>query len=525
MTPALLTLLLPLLTSALISPAQAVERRYAVVVGANAGDRDDAPLRYAESDAQRVAELLNRLGGVGAGYLVVLTGAQAEEVRGVLTEVSARMARDQAAGDRTLLFVYYSGHADSAGLHLSGTELPLRELRAAVAEAPADLRVLVLDACQAGGILRMKGAAPIPAFHIDLPEPGEAEGLAVITASAEGEEAQESERLQGGVFTHHLLAGLAGAADSSGDHRVTLQEAYHYAYTRTLSTTSRAPVVQHPSFSFRLQGQSEVPLTFLDGGRRAGQLRLVDAGSYVIFDMAETRLVAEIEIDGSALMALPAGSYRVRRRLTDRVYEGTVSIRDGEQVSLATADMLPQPYGQTARRGEAGSRYVAVGLQAGGGLQGGTQEGFSFGPAAAFGVRLELPWLSVGLRSRYSLLSADNEFLSIRQQNLSGEVAALYMADLGRVSAGLGLSGGLGSTWQTFDAGSGTPDRQALTGWIGPAARIEVALLPRLTLGLEGGWESTFMPVDRMDGSGGTQTTVEARSAPRGGLDATIWIR
>lgn len=497
--------------------AEAAERRYAVVIGANTGDRDDAPLRYAESDAQRVAEVLNRLGGVGAGYLVVLTGAQAEEVRSVLRDVSARMARDQAAGDRAMLFVYYSGHADSASLHLSGTELPLRELRAQVVESPADLRVLVLDACQAGGILRMKGGAPIPTFHIDLPDPGEAEGLAVITASAEGEEAQESDRLQGGVFTHHLLAGLAGAADSSGDRRVTLQEAYHYAYTRTLSTTSRAPVVQHPSFSFRLQGQAEVPLTFLDGGRRAGQLRLADAGSYVIFDAAETRMVAEIEVNANTLMALPAGTYRVRRRLPDRVYEGTITIRDGEQVSLATADMLPQPYGQTARRGATGDRYAAVGLQLSGGVQGRLQEGFDPGPAAAAGLRLELPWISVAARARYSLLGAKNEFLSIQQQSVSGELSALYMADLGRVSLGAGLTGGLGSTWQTFDTAGSAPDRRALTGWIGPAARIEVALLPRLSLGLEGSLESTWIPVDGADAR-------DARSAPRGGLDVTLWL-
>ena len=54
----------------------------------------------------------------------------------------------------------------------------------------------------------------------------------------------------------------------------------------------------------------------------------------------------------------------------------------------------------------------------------------------------------------------------------------------------------------------------------GPLVRLELAALPRLTLGLELGAEMLVVPMDQ-----GDSAAIEATVAPRGGLDATCWLR
>jgi uncharacterized caspase-like protein len=58
----------------------------------------------------------------------------------------------------------------------------------------------------------------------------DASGEVVITSSSADELSQESDEVGGSYFTHYLLSGLRGAADTSGDGEVTLDEAYRYVY-------------------------------------------------------------------------------------------------------------------------------------------------------------------------------------------------------------------------------------------------------------------------------------------------------
>ena len=44
------------------------------------------------------------------------------------------------------------------------------------------------------------------------------------------EAAQESDRICASYFTHYLVSGFRGAADLSGDGKVTLNEAYQFAF-------------------------------------------------------------------------------------------------------------------------------------------------------------------------------------------------------------------------------------------------------------------------------------------------------
>lgn len=496
--------------------AVAEPARYGLVIGANRGSGDDVPLRFAEQDAGRVADVLRSLGDIDPANLVVLRGANSADVRHALATLSRRIAAEST--DESSLIVYYSGHADEGNLHLEGTELPLSEVRALVSAVPAKLRVVVLDACQSAAFMQRKGGTPVAAFKIVQPEQTLAEGLAVLTAGAAGEDAQESERLQGGVFTHHLVVGLSGAADTSGDRKVTLDEAYRYAYARTLSTTSLAPVVQHPSYSFDLRGQADVVLTTLDDPDHAGLLQLTDAGVYVIFDGNVSRLVAEAEVPAGGFVALAPGDYRVRKRLPDRVYELGVVVRTGSTTPLATKEMRVQPYGQVARRGSSSGDHVGIGIIAGGGVSTPLLDGYELGPTALAGIRTDLPWLTLMVRATYGVQEAENEYLSGEATMIAAEVAAVRLFEVGIVGAGLGIVGGAEWVSQSYITVGEAPDRAAFGGRVGPVARVEVALAPRLSLGVEGTVDIHFLPVSAAG-------DVDLLAAPRGSADLTLWVR
>jgi hypothetical protein len=55
--------------------------RILLAIGLDLGGPEDEPLRYAERDAQRMAQVLTNLGDVDAGRAYVLLGATADQVR------------------------------------------------------------------------------------------------------------------------------------------------------------------------------------------------------------------------------------------------------------------------------------------------------------------------------------------------------------------------------------------------------------------------------------------------------------
>ena len=71
------------------------EDRFAVVIGNDAGEGGEVQLRYAETDAARVASVLQEVGGVRPENLVLLRGQDAGTVRRTLIAVNDRV---RAAG-------------------------------------------------------------------------------------------------------------------------------------------------------------------------------------------------------------------------------------------------------------------------------------------------------------------------------------------------------------------------------------------------------------------------------------------
>ncbi|HWU86720.1 MAG TPA: caspase family protein, partial [Kofleriaceae bacterium] len=296
----IITRAIAVLVIAWAAPARADTERFAVVIGHNTGAADEQQLRYAESDAQRFADLLGDIGGVPVENQVVLRGRTAEQVRRAMISTNERIRTSLRSGAGSVLFVYYSGHGDADALHLGDTRLPLRELESLVRGSPADVRVLVIDSCRSGSITRIKGGRPAPPLALATAAPLLGEGMIVLTASTLSEDAQESDQLGGSFFTHYLLSGLRGAADEDGDRIVTLAEAFSYTRDQTIIASSRTLAgTQHPTFHYDLRGRADLVLADLGGATSAhGKLTLPAGVTWLVTrTMSSRTVVGEIAAD------------------------------------------------------------------------------------------------------------------------------------------------------------------------------------------------------------------------------------
>ena len=287
-------------------------RRFALIVGSNDGGADRVRLRYAVSDAKTFATVLSQLGGVQGSDRILLEDPSRSRLLASLDELGRRVAAARKDHRRTELVLYYSGHSDEYGLLLGPERLTYKDLRGGIGRATADVKIAILDSCASGALLREKGGHRVAPFLVD--DASQISGHAYLTSSSADEAAQESDRLGASFFTHHLVSGLRGAADVSGDGRVTLNEAYQFAFQETLARTEHTRSgPQHPNYDIDLSGSGDVVITDLT---QLSSTLVLDApltGRFFVRDSSD-RLVAEVQktSTGRAIeLGLEAGVYRV----------------------------------------------------------------------------------------------------------------------------------------------------------------------------------------------------------------------
>jgi uncharacterized caspase-like protein len=179
------------------SLARARTERFALIVGNNRGLPHEVELRYAESDARKVRDTLRDIGGFAPLDVLLLEGDDAATLRRGLIDMNVRLREARVRPDtQVVLFVYYSGHADSEDLHLGDSRIAIDEIAQLVRGSAADFRLLVLDACRSGVLTRTKGGHVTAPFEIPQAIELRGEGLAFLTASAGQEVAQESDELR-----------------------------------------------------------------------------------------------------------------------------------------------------------------------------------------------------------------------------------------------------------------------------------------------------------------------------------------
>jgi hypothetical protein len=376
-----------LITTALITTAARADgiRRFALIAGNNEGGPDTRPLLYATEDAKKMYAVFTGLGGVHSEDSVLLLGRSADDFAAALGGLEARISAARQQGQRTVLLVYYSGHAKDGALRLGGSRLPIEALKQRLStESAADVRIGILDACRSGVVNRLKGARKGPAFEIAADGMHETQGLVLLTSSSADEDSQESDSLAGSYFSHHFASGLRGGADRSGDRLVTLSEAYEYAYTRTVAETAdTAAGAQHPTFAYDLKGNGNLVLAELALGHEGLYVpAAAPGGVYYFIDAGRGVISAEVVKLGSAdrVVALAPGRYHVKRRLPDRLRIGDVQIAAGRFVTLDEGSLRDAPFSDDpvkgGRRPEVSTTRLSFSL-------GGTAQAFFDAPTRA----------------------------------------------------------------------------------------------------------------------------------------------
>jgi hypothetical protein len=433
--------------SALAPAVHADPARFAIFVGANLGDRHEPILHHAEDDAARLAQTFRTLGDFPADQVLLMTAVTAAELRDALIRLNARV-REQPHG---ILLVFYSGHADAEALHLAGTHLPLAELRALLVGSPATSRLLMVDACQSGSLISMKGAHPAPTFEVTRLDEGVPEGFAVLTSSTATENAQESVALGGSFFTYYLNSGLLGAADQNHDGTVTLSEAYAFASSETRAATASSPAGQQtPAFQFMLGGRHDLVLTRpgrLDA--RLGKLAFASPGRYVVqrWDLAGlSPPLAEVAAhEPGATLTLPPGRYRITLRGERTIAERDATVTGNETVLLTTPSMIPMDRSRVVRKG--GSRRSATGVTLGFGWHTAelADENLSLGagPIGLLTVRHDRQKFSIEARLAVEHESQGNAAFELKNLGVSSTLAALVPVDLRRLTLAFGGEIGL----------------------------------------------------------------------------------
>lgn len=222
---------------------------WAVVVGIAAYNHMPA-LRYTDDDAYRFYAFLKSPegGGLPDEQIQVLIDEDATR-QNILTVMENTFVK---AGPNDLVMLYFSGHG------LQGSFLPYdydgfnnkllhEDLNDIFDRSPARYKLCIADACHSGSLLAMKGASTESALATYYQTLGQAQaGTALIMSSKSEETSLESTGLRQGVFSHFLIRGLKGEADTNGNKVVAVQELFDFISegVREYTGNRQSPVIK-----------------------------------------------------------------------------------------------------------------------------------------------------------------------------------------------------------------------------------------------------------------------------------------
>jgi len=239
---------------------------YVLVVGVNAyADARIPALRFAESDARAVYAFFatEKRSPTVRDRVTLLVGKDATRA-GILRAIRERLQQRAARPEDTVI-LYFAGHgfADAQTTYLAPSDARLGDLpeTAISSETLAEYwgrvragrKVVVLDACHAGGIESVRGIGGVALAPLAAPVAGAAgatpEGPLSLNIAATGpsELSTEDPDLGQGVFTIALLKGLRGEADADGDGVVLDAELARFLASEVPALAASAGGRQTPS--------------------------------------------------------------------------------------------------------------------------------------------------------------------------------------------------------------------------------------------------------------------------------------
>lgn len=502
------------------------ETRFALIVGHNFGDTQEMPLRWAEEDARRMQRVLTEVGNVREARTTVLLSPTRAALEAAYTRMQGRIAEARDRAEHAVFFFYFSGHADAQHLHLGNEAVRIDELTRSLAKGPASTTVAIIDACRNDRAprSRSKGATRAPGFEWPAAAPSIPTGFVLLRSAAQGEVAQESDDLQGSLFSHHLLSGMRGSADADRDGVVTLSELYDYGYRSTLSEThGRTLAVQHSEARVRLEGRGALIISYPKRSESWLGFAPDVSGHLLIIDDRNGRIVAEVRARAEVRVAVAPGRYRVQLRDAGTYATGLLDVpKEGR--TLARAELQSQEALDVAKKGRAFDTYPWR-LAAGPLVATSHVPGFD----SAYGVDTHLSYqllqrlrVGFGVSAAYAAAAAAAPVVLDRQQVEVGVMAGVDLVAPLTSDVDLLLRPRIGGVWVTQGATRANSARLSQVGLspdestrtvFGPQAAAGVALeyfpWSRAGLRIEGtaalAWLSVNGTLDaRVIGSGAT---------------------
>ena len=326
--------------------------RYAIFVGSNSGGRNNQRLLYAGTDAISFQKTMAEIGGIPASNGILLLDPAKSDLDGAIQTVTEMLKQNKQHSKRSEFIFYYSGHSDENSLLLGRSSYGYSELKAAITDIPSDVHVVILDSCYSGNFIRTKGGQRKKPFLLD--DSTVVKGHAYLSSSSSQEFSQESDEIGSSFFTNAMLTGLRGAADSSGDKKVTLNELYSYAFNETLSKTENSSAgPQHPNYNITLVGSGDLVLSDISNSDSIVLLSSALQGR-VLIRYKNGKLLSEInKISGTPVyLALEKGEYKASVIQEGKTLQGSFSLGAGKVYELSD-NSLSAVAGTTNRlRGE-----------------------------------------------------------------------------------------------------------------------------------------------------------------------------
>ncbi|MEM0914903.1 MAG: caspase family protein [Planctomycetota bacterium] len=241
------------------------------------------------------------------------------------------------------VFVYFSGHgAKEAGESFWVTQdaelgdlaisaLPDRDIRAFLDRIPSQRVVVMVDACYAAATVKeQKSVVDMASVLARFT----GQGRAFLSAAGSGEEAIEAADLKHSVFTHYLVHGLRGRADTldgggNGDGVVVLPELTSY-------------IDRHVAEQARVRGGIQKPVVDFDNVQEPAKFRLTIDADVIQRNLRES---AESKALKATRLAALESLYLDEKLTRDQTQKGLALLR-ADPTTLDTNDLKRLAYFQ-----------------------------------------------------------------------------------------------------------------------------------------------------------------------------------
>ncbi|NUO01680.1 MAG: caspase family protein [Saprospiraceae bacterium] len=235
--------------SIVISAEQSQEVRiWAVIIGA-AHYNTMPVLKYTDDDAyQLYAFMKSPEGGALPDHQITLLIDEEATRANILQSMRSVFFK---ADENDVVLFYFSGHG------LPGAFLPIdydginntlshEEVREILKISKAKHKLVLADACHSGTLMQVKtpGYITLEKFYKAFED---TQGGTALLLSSKGEEfSLEDGGLRSGIFSHFLIRGLKGEADTDENKIVTIKELFDFVFQRVRRYTAN---VQTPTLS------------------------------------------------------------------------------------------------------------------------------------------------------------------------------------------------------------------------------------------------------------------------------------